>query len=516
MFFFRFPLKNYNADIVLILVLLLPLVSGCKDEAPLNGSRPNIVFIIGDDIGYSDLGCYGSEISTPHLDRLAEEGVRFRQFYNMAKCNPTRSSLHTGIYYGDDSALSLGRQMHLADYTTLFVGKEHFDKWVPEDCYAANCFDRSVTFWAMTNYFLQDDGTYPNPFYMDGKEIRPEDIPSNDSTWFLTDVLTDQAIRWLDEYPADDKPFFLYMGYLNAHYPLQAKAEDIAKYRGTYLKGWDKLREERFSKQKAEGLAGENWVLSPPSSNINRFRGHPSGDENIRKKIPVYSPWDLLSDSARDTYDLEMAVFAALVDNMDQNIGRLIAYLEESGELDNTLFIYMSDNGSCPYDSNRDFILPPGHSQSFRTLDPKWANVGNTPFRFYKQYGHEGGSNTHFIASWPGRIEGGRIIDHTGHVVDVLPTLLELAGRPVDEAKRINGISLLPLFEGREAEEHPYMVSGMDMFRMYREGDMKLVRVNGEEWQLYDLGSDPTECYNLADSLPAMVKEMSDRYDERF
>lgn len=501
------------------LTALLPLIiftfSSCRQQQNLAGERPNIIFIIGDDIGYSDLGSYGAEIATPNLDRLAKEGVRFRQFYNMAKCNPTRSSLHTGIFFGDESALSLGAGMTESGYHTLFVGKEHYDGWVPDHCYAANCFDNSITFWAMNNYFLQSDGSYPNKYFMDGVEIRPEDIPHNDETWFLSDVMTDNAIRLLENTARDEEPFFLYLSYLNAHYPLQAKEEDIAKYRGKYLEGWDVLRERRFRKQKEIGLAEDDWELSPPSSNINRFRGHPGGSAEIREKIPVYTEWNALSDSAKAEKDLEMAVFAALVDNMDQNIGRVMSYLDETGQIDNTIIMYMSDNGSCPYDSNRDFELPPGHPESFRTLDPKWANVGNTPFRYYKQYGFEGGANTHFIAWWPGKIEGERIICQTGHVVDVLPTIFEIAGVSLPAGQQIDGRSLVPLFEGKQREDHPYMVSGLDKFRMYREGDFKLVRVNGEQWQLYNLAEDPTEIHDLAGSRPGLVDEMSKRYKER-
>ncbi|MDA3823658.1 MAG: sulfatase-like hydrolase/transferase [Bacteroidales bacterium] len=499
----------------IVLIPLVFLVISCNESPVLEGSRPNIIFIIADDIGYSDLGCFGSEIETPSLDKLASEGLRFRQFYNMAKCNPTRSSLHTGMFYGDSESPSLGENMSAADYNTLFVGKEHFDEWVPKNCYAANSFDRSITFWAMNNYFLQDDGTYPNKYAIDGKEVRPEEIPSHGEEWFLSDVLTYNAIDLLEEYSADDKPFFLYLGFLNAHYPLQAKQVDIEKYRGKYMEGWDELRVRRFKKQKELGLMEEDWELSPPSSNVNRFRGHPKGDEEIREKIPYYTEWEGLTDSAKVAYDLEMSVFAALVDNLDQNIARLLEYLEQSRQIDNTLIVFMSDNGSCPYDSNRDFLLPPGHSQSFRTLDPKWANLGNTPYRFYKQYGHEGGANTHFIAWWPGKINEGQIIQQTGHVVDIMPTFLDLAGNPLSDSFSIDGLSLLPLFEGSKRKDHPYMLSGLDKFRMYREGNYKLVRVNGEKWELYNIEVDPTELNDLAESQRGIVLDMEKRYLER-
>lgn len=500
---------------LLILLVFLSLQFACNDRDSAKGSKPNILFIIGDDIGYSDLGCYGSEIETPTLDRLAEEGARFRQFYNMAKCNPTRSSLHTGMFYGDDSSPSLGMTMRKAGYQTLFVGKEHFDAWVPRTCYADTAFDRSITFWAMNNYFLQPDGSYPNKYFVDGVEVRPEDIPSKDDPWFLSDVMTDHAIEYLEACNKDE-PIFLYLSYLNAHYPLQAKPGDIQKYRGRYMEGWDSIREKRFDRQLELGLREAHWELSPPSSNINRFRGHPGGYEEIRSRIPLYEPWNGLSDSAKQALDLEMAVFAALVDNMDQNIKRVLDYLESMGELDNTIIMYMSDNGSCPYDSNRDFELPPGHPESFRTLNPKWANVGNTPFRYYKQYGFEGGANTHFIAWWPEKIGKGQIIGSTGHVVDILPTLAEIAGVEPDQLPPVDGKSLLELLEGGSREPHPYMVSGLDRHRMYREDNYKMVRVNGEAWQLYDLDNDPTEIYDLADSLPGRLREMEARYEKKF
>ena len=211
-----------------------------------------------------------------------------------------------------------------------------------------------------------------------------------------------------------------------------------------------------------------------------------------------------------------MAVFAALVDNMDQNIKRVLDYLDSVGELDNTLIMYMSDNGSCPYDSNRDFELHPADPESFRTLDPKWANVGNTPYRYYKQYGFEGGANTHFFAWWPEKIDEGQVIKSTGHVVDILPTLAEIGGIETGQIPAVDGKSLLKLLQGESREPHPYMVSGLDRHRMYREGNYKMVRVNGEEWQLYDVSNDPTEIYDLADSIPGKLKEMEARYMREF
>ena len=208
---------------------------------------------------------------------------------------------------------------------------------------------------------------------------------------------------------------------------MQARPEDIAKYRGTYKKGWDKIREERLERLKKMKLIPDSTQISPPTSNINKFRGHPEGDEERRAKIPLYRPWNTLEEKEQDNLDLEMAVFAAMVDRMDQNIGRILNYLDEKGIADNTIVIYLSDNGSCPYDSNRDFDYPPGVAEGFRTLCAAWANAGNTPFKYFKQYGHEGGAHTHFILRWPNKVNPGTITHQTGHIVDIAPTLLDAA-----------------------------------------------------------------------------------------
>ena len=481
---------------------------------------PNIVLIVADDIGYSDLGCYGAEIHTPNLDRLAEHGLRFRQFYNMAKCNPTRSSLLTGLYRGDERALSFVSLLKDAGYTTLHCGKEHFDDWVPEHCYADKTCDKSLTFWATTEYFIPPDGTFQRPFILNGKEVRATELDYEREPFYKTDVFTDYALQWMDTPIREKKPFFLFLPYHSAHYPLQARPQDIQKYRGRYKKGWDVIRRERFKRQKELGLFPPDTQLSPPEDNINQFRGHPPGFKRERELFSIYRPWDSLSKQEKDDMDLEMAVFAAMIDRMDQNIGRVVSKLEESNVLDNTIILFFTDNGSCPYDSNVDFNVPPGPAESYRCLRPAWANVGNTPFRFYKQYGHEGGCNTHFIAHWPAVIKPGQITDQTGHVVDVYPTLVEIVGIPYPEQYEnqptlpLHGNSLLPLFKGRQRKEPDFIISGFtERFRMFRKGDWKIVKVNAQEWELYNMSKDPTETLNLANRFPDTVREMEQQYN---
>ncbi len=483
--------------------------------------KPNILLIVGDDIGFSDIGCYGAEINTPNLDRLAANGMRFTQFYNMAKCNPTRSSLFTGLYKGDERAISFVSLLRDAGYTTLHSGKEHFDDWVPKRCYAENTCDRSLTFWASTEYFVPPSGKFKRPFKLNGRELSTNEVEAfgKQKPFYKTDAFTDTALKWLDEALQKDKPFFLALPYHAAHYPLQARPEDIAKYRGKYRRGWDAIRQERFQRQKELGVIPDNAELSPPEGNINKFRGHPKGFEEERKKFPLYRPWDSLTEKEKDDYDLEMAVFAAMIDRMDQNIGRVLDYLEQKKLRDNTLVLFFSDNGSCPYDSNVDFNVPPGPAESFRCLRAAWANVGNTPFRYFKQYGHEGGPHTHFIAHWPGVIRPGAMTDQTAHVVDLFPTFLDMAAvdypSEYDGAPTLplHGTSLLPVFRGQRRTPPAFILSGYgERFRMYRRGDWKIVKVNNGDWELYNMQDDPTELNDLAATRPEKVKELANNY----
>lgn len=511
------PLR-FRLSCLSIPFFILVLACSRPEEKPI---RPNIVLIMADDMGFSDIGCYGSEVATPNIDRLANEGMRFTQFYNMAKCETTRSALLTGLYRGDERAQSMGQLLRDAGYTAIYSGKEHFSGWVPEHCYATESFDRAFTFWASTEYFVPPDSTFRKPYILNGRELHPSEFEVSQTPFYQTDAITDYALRWMDTLVAGkEDPFFLYLPYHAAHYPLQARPEDITKYRGKYRKGWDEVRRQRFEKMKKLGVIPETAQLSPPEGNINEFRGHPKGDEEIRAKIPLYRSWESLTPEEQDALDLEMAVFAAMVDRLDRNIGRVLSYLEEKGKLDNTLILFLSDNGSCPYDSNRDFEYPPGGRESYRTLSAAWANVGNTPFRYFKQYGHEGGGHTHFIARWPGVTKPGSLTDQPAHVVDILPTLLEAAGTDYpaqangETTLPLHGQSMLPIFRGGQRTAPQYILSGFtERFRMFRQEDWKIVRVNAGDWELYNLREDPTEMHNLAGAQPEQVEELVNHYE---
>lgn len=494
---------------------LLLAATGWAQVAEKPTERPNVVLIMADDLGFSDIGSYGSEIETPHLDHLAERGLRFTQFYNMAKCETTRASLMTGLFAEKRhaaAARSIPGLLRDAGYRTMMVGKEHFSAWVPERVFARHSFDRSLVYWALNPYFVPPDGEWTNPFELDGREIAIEEMPVARPPFYKTDVLTDQALGYLDEASRSGKPFFLYLPYHVGHYPLQAREEDIARYRGRYREGWDRIRAARFERMREDGVVPPHAALSPPEDNINKYRGPFRGD------IYRYRPWDSLGDDEKDALDLEMAVFAAMIHRLDENVGRVLGKLEELGLESRTLVIFLSDNGSCPYDSNRDFSVPPGGPSSHRSLSAAWANVGNTPWRFYKQYGHEGGSHTHFIAHWPGVIRSG-LSGAPAHVVDLLPTLLDLArveyprlvgGQPTPT---LDGRSLVSLFRGEGRPEPQILISGFtERFRMVRIGDRKIVRVNAGPWQLYDLANDPTELQDLARERPCELARMVAAY----
>lgn len=501
-----------------VILLIAALVISVKLLASDNAipKRPNIILIMADDMGYSDIGCYGSEIETPNIDKLAYEGMRFSTFYNMAKCNPSRSSLLTGLYKGGNGAVHIAQLTKEAGYFNIMSGKEHFDEWVPDYCKAENVFDHSFYFWATTEYFLPPSGQFERPFYLEGEELKANEIKHLRSPMYKTDFITDYALDWLDEASNKDKPFFLYLPYHVAHYPLQAREEDINKYKGKYKIGWDSLRIQRFRKIKELGILPPNIKLSPPEGNQNKFRG---------PLIPSYTdyyPWDNLSELQKDSLDLEMAVYAAMIDRMDQNIGRILDKLDKTGEIDNTLILFLIDNGACPFYANKIKDVQPGPYNSYWSLRSSWANLCNTPFRQYKQAGHNGGCNTPFIAFWPGVIQQNTICTQPGHVIDIAPTLIEILNINYPDSVSIyptlslNGSSLLPLFKGQNREEPSYYLSGFtDKFRMFRQGDYKIVRMNGEEWELYNLKDDPTELKNLANKFPERVNELSRNYDDK-
>ncbi|MCK4922246.1 MAG: arylsulfatase [Bacteroidales bacterium] len=484
--------------------------------------KPNIILIMGDDMGFSDLGCFGSEIKTPNLDYLARQGIRFRQFYNMAKCSPTRSTMLTGLYGRYEQSVPVSRLLSDSGYRTIMCGKNHMVPSIPDaEQFGAAAFDQSLTFWVSKPFFFNEEDE--SPFYINGKQVAIGDMEISRQPFFKTDVFTDYAIRWLTESVNDNQPFFLYMPYHVAHFPIQARPEDIARYRGKYMQGWDRLRQQRFEKMKKEGVVPEDCLLSPAEDFLHNGKGKYNSredDPEWRDNFWRYRTWESLSPEEQDEMELEMAVFAGMIDRMDQNIGRIIESLHDLGQLDNTLIIYLSDNGAEAQDYNVSLDLPPGHPDSRRSMHAVWSSLSNTPFRQYKWFGLNGGCSTHFIAFWPGMIPSGSITNQVGHVVDITPTLLEVAGIDYpssykgDAVEPLHGKSLLPVLEGGRREDPEWFISGMPNFRMFRKGDWKITQVNGGAWMLFDLENDYTELHDLSGSMPEFRDKMILDYQE--
>ncbi|MBM3813952.1 MAG: arylsulfatase [Acidimicrobiia bacterium] len=475
-----------------------------------SSSRPNIILIMADDMGYSDIGCYGGEVRTPNLDRLARRGIRFTQFYNTARCCPTRASLLTGLYnhqtgvghmvndrghpayqgYLNDRCVTIAEALKPAGYRTYMSGKWHVGERRPHwPCDRG--FDRY--------YGLISGGS--NFFRLDpGRQMAIDNephTPSGDS-FYMTDAFTDNAVNFLDSHTGRD-PFFLYLAYTAPHWPLHAWPDDIARYRGKYLSGWDRLRASRHERMIELGIVEKKWPITPRDA-----------------KVPA---WDNVTN--KDEWDLRMAVYAAQIDRMDQGIGRLIAKLEAARKLDNTLIMFLSDNGGCA-EENIGGERPglPGPADSFTSYRTPWANASNTPFRLYKHWVHEGGIATPFIAHWPARIKkAGSLTHQPGHLIDVMATCLDIAGARYPATHRgkpvlaLEGRSLTPIFDGKTRQAHPALYWEHEGNRAVREGRWKLVSRHPGGWELYDLDADRTELNNLAASDALRAERMKGMYE---
>ena len=485
---------------ILTLILCLAVSAFAADQ------RPNVILIMCDDMGFSDIASYGGEVETPHLDKLAESGIRFRQFYNNAKCEHTRASLITGQWWhhvGASASVtykgkSFGTRMRDAGYRTLMVGKWHagqtpyqrgFDRYY-------GLTDGCCNFW---NPGHARPGE-PEPakkkvrrWAIDDEEFKP--YTPKDTDFYTTDAFTDHALDYLEEYREEDKPFFLYVAYTAPHYPLHVSKEDVAKYRGRYGKiGWDKLREQRFAKQKELGVHMPNTKLSP--------------------RDPGLPAWTDIKEADRDGWDLRMAAYVAMIDRMDRNIGRLLAKLEETGEADNTVIFFLSDNGASPDSADRSTVKGsmPWEVTSYLTQGRVWANASNTPFRKYKTTDYEGGTHTPMIAYWPGKTAGNGWTNHVGHLIDFTPTLLELAGVEIPEA--LPGRSLVPAIKGEEIDRPWPIYWQFGGSSAMRDHDWKIVR-NGKKasWELYDLSQDPTEMNDLASADSDRTAKMATQWE---
>ncbi len=473
--------------------------------ADLSGLRPNIVLIMADDMGYSDLGCYGSEIQTPNLDQLARQGLRFTQFYNNAKCIPTRASILTGLYPRGERArltanmVTVAEVLRSAGYQTALSGKWHLGATQP-----CRPIDRGFDeFYGLLdgccNYF--DPGQQDPPF--EGGRFRifahnAERIRKFPPDFYTTDAFTDHAIATLRRFAAAGKPFFVHLCYTAPHSPIHARPEDIARYEGRYGAGWGALRQQRHARQLELKLIDPQWALPGPDEKVYDWNASDPKWEGRR-----------------------MAVYAAMVDRMDQDIGRLLQTLKGLNLETNTVVMFLSDNGSSGEEAGgRMTTHLAGPKSSYMNVGPGWAYAHNTPFRRYKLWVHEGGIATPFIVRWPGVVMPNTVTPQIGHIIDVLPTCAELAG--VRYPREFNGQAILPVegrslvaaFRGKEVRAPDLLFWEQDGNRAVRQGKWKLVwDVELKRWELYDVEADRAETKDLVEQYPAKVKELAAAYE---
>lgn len=526
------------------------------EAAEPKAKQPNIIIIMSDDMGYSDLGCYGGEIRTPNLDRLAHNGLRFTQFYNTARCCPTRAALLTGLYShqagighmmedkGTDAyrgelsphCVTIAEALRPAGYRNYAVGKWHVTRNTAPDAPNFNRplqrgFDRYYgTITGAGSFFdpgsLTRDNTAISPFA--DPEYRPD-------RYYYTHAISDQAVRFISEHERDhaERPFFLYMAYTAAHWPMHALEKDIARYRGRYDSGYKAIRQARFARMKELGLIGPDWQLSETAED-----------------------WNAVENKAWESRCME--VYAAMIDSMDQGIGRVVAELEKTKQFDDTLIFFLQDNGGCAETIGRQAnmtrpdqpTLPPlaadalrqegtpkqnragiptlsgpnimpGPEDTYIAYGRGWANVSNTPFREYKHWEHEGGISTPLIVHWPAGIPAARrdqLERQPGHLIDLMATCLDAAGakylrlRDGKSVTPLAGVSLRPAFAGEPIGRKQPLFWEHEGNRAIRDGDWKLVSKHGQPWELYDLARDRTEQQDLTSSEPTRAKQMAEQW----
>lgn len=496
--------------------------------------QPNIILIMADDLGYSDLGCYGGEIRTPNLDRLAAGGLRMTQLYNTARCCSTRASILTGLYphaagvgamtadnalpgyrgFLTDRCTTIASALRDGGYQTFLSGKWHLRGQGNPDCIPTkHGFDEFYGHFKAYASFWRSD------LYVRLPEDRTQ--PENADDFYATDSITDYAIQFVEQGRASEDPYFLFLAYNAPHFPLHAPKELIDQYISVYEKGWDAIRESRYRRMLEIGMIPKEFQLSP--------RGHVTKVPNRNRDSPYYDKkipeWDSLPSDRRADLTRRMATYAAMVEILDANIGRLVENLSEHGELENTVILFLSDNGACaewdpfgfddnPYPTNKlyvgDALAEIGQKGTFHSYGTGWANACNTPFRLYKHYNHEGGISSPFILHWPAAVKrAGEIDRQPAHLVDLAATILEIGeGEYPNDVLPLAGISLKPVFEGRQLPERPLYFEH-EGNRAIRFGKWKLVWTNFDKrWELYNISVDRTELNNLAESNPEKVKEL--------
>ncbi len=504
------------------------LLAGTTSQIARAGEadRPNFLIILADDLGYSDLGCYGSEIETPNLDGLAGNGLRYSQFYNTARCWPTRASLLTGYYAQQVNRDALSDSTHgghgarqpwaklLPSYLRkLGYRSYHSGKWHIDGSPLDGGFDRS--------YHLADHDRYftARQHFLDNRPLPPQ---SEESGYYATTAIADRAIEFLQQHAAEHagRPFLQYVAFNAPHFPLQAPETDIDKYRDRYRKGWDALRQSRW--ERLQETAAVHGSLSPLEPNIGPpYEFQDALTQLGPAEVNRERRWDELSIPQQEFQSVKMAIHAAMIDRMDQEIGRVLQQLRRTGAFENTVVFFLSDNGASAEimirGDGHDPTLDAGAAGSYLCLGPGWSRAANTPFRRHKTWVHEGGISTPMIVHWGEKLAGrGSWCEAVGHVADVVPTVLELAGadwsrvRSGDDAPQSPGRSLVETFNHPEQTfERPALWWLHEGNRAIRQGDWKLVAAKDDPWELYDLSTDRSETHDLAAEEPARVEELA-------
>jgi arylsulfatase A-like enzyme len=490
-------------------------------------TRPNVVVVLLDDVGFSDIGAFGSEIPTPNIDALAKGGLSFTQFYNSARCSPSRASLLTGTYphqagvghleaiavegskglHGKlaDRVVTLAEVAKSAGYYTAMAGKWHIGiergvgPW-------QRGFDHSLASPLGELYYRDQPQKNAQRVYIDGREVPSSSDEVGTGYWYSSDLFVDWQTRFVKDAERQHKPFFLYMPFVGAHFPLMAPPEDVARFKGRYMAGWDVMRKARFERQKKLGLIPANAEMPPPLHN-------------------TYD-WEKLSAADKERFDTIMAVYAATIARVDKAVGTLVQRLRDMGELDNTLILFMQDNGGNGESGPDGRLLgkgAPGSAQSNIFVGMNWATMQNTPFQYFKHYTEEGGIATPLIAYWPRGIDAkvrGTRVSAPGHLIDVMPTLVEVSGATYPKSFNghdivpVQGRSMVPAFHGRPLHRSVPIFWEHEGNRAVRDGKWKLVARFREPWELYDMSADRVEMHNLAAKHPALVRKMANQWDE--
>lgn len=523
------------------LLIAAMILSGFPGGQAQPAAQPNILLILADDLGWSDLGCYGSEIKTPSIDALAQGGVRFTQFYNTARCCPSRASLLTGLYphqagvgamsndRGEShpgyrgtlqpDTVTLAEVLRTVGYATYMVGKWHLHNQQdvkPTD----RGFDEFYGMLGGYNSCWQEKPHYSRwpkdrtaRVYTSARDGQP-------GTFYATDVFADYSVDFLADARQKAKPFFLYLAFNAPHFPLHAREADIVRYEPMYFaKGWDVIREERLARLKQLGLVPKQLELTPRSVVPAKSHARPSayaGEEN--------PAWNTLPEDRRRDLARRMAVYAAMVDRLDQAVGRVVSDLKQHAQLDNTLILFLSDNGACwewdplGFDVSSsprnilhtgDDLKQVGGPESYISYGSAWANAGNTPWRFYKHFSHEGGIRTPLIVQWPARLKArGELRSQIGHIMDIMPTLVSVSGAKYPAERNgvkiqpMEGCSLLPALDNQPIARTEPICFEHEGSRAMREGDWKLVSLSGDNWELYNLAVDPAEMQDVIKTEP--------------